>query len=163
MDLAYIKKVIKLIEKSEVDEIEIEEEGKKIRVAKNRNSQPQYFSPAAFQAPMTFYPGQSPAASLPPALTPGPQQTQPAAKPETKLHEVRSPIVGTFYRAPAPDAEPYIEVGQNVSLGSVLCIVEAMKLMNEIESDVAGRVAQVLVENGKPVEYNQVLFLIEKA
>ncbi|HCA80641.1 MAG TPA: acetyl-CoA carboxylase, biotin carboxyl carrier protein, partial [Bacteroidetes bacterium] len=84
-------------------------------------------------------------------------------KPEIKLHEVRSPIVGTFYRAPAPDAEPYIEVGQNVSVGSVLCIVEAMKLMNEIESDIAGRVAQVLVENGKPVEYNQVLFLIEKA
>ena len=164
MDLSYIKKVIKLIEKSEVDEIEIEEEGKKIRVAKNRNSQPQYFTPAAFQAPMTFYPGQQvPAASSAPGSMPGLQQTQPATKPEIKLHEVRSPIVGTFYRAPAPDAEPYIEVGQNVSVGSVLCIVEAMKLMNEIESDIAGRVAQVLVENGKPVEYNQVLFLIEKA
>jgi len=164
MDLAYIKKVIKLIEKSEVDEIEIEEEGKKIRVAKNRNSQPHFITPAAFQAPMTFFSGQqAPAASSLPALASGPQQPQPAAKPEIKLHEVRSPIVGTFYRAPAPDAEPYIEVGQNVSVGSVLCIVEAMKLMNEIESDVAGRVAQVLVENGKPVEYNQVLFLIEKA
>jgi acetyl-CoA carboxylase biotin carboxyl carrier protein len=161
MDLAYIKKVIKLIEKSEVDEIEIEEEGKKIRVAKNRNSQPQYFTPGAFQA----YPSgqQAPAASASPAPSPGPQTAQPAVKPEIKLHEVRSPIVGTFYRAPAPDAEPYVEIGQNVSVGSVLCIVEAMKLMNEIESDVSGRVAQVLVENGKPVEYNQVLFLIEKA
>ncbi len=153
MDLAYIKKVIKLIEKSEVDEIEIEEEGKKIRVVKNRNSQPQYINPAAFQAPMMF-----PSTQQVPA---GPQQPQPAAKPETKLHEVRSPIVGTFYRAPAPDAEPYVEVGQNVSVGSVMCIVEAMKLMNEIECDVSGRVAQVQVENGKPVEYNQVLFLIE--
>lgn len=164
MDLAYIKKVIKLIEKSEVDEIEIEEEGKKIRVAKNRNSQSQYFTPAAFQIPMMYPPGQQvPAASSPPASASGSPQTQPASKPEPKLHEVRSPIVGTFYRAPAPDAEPYIEVGQNVSVGSVLCIVEAMKLMNEIESDVSGRVAQVLVENGKPVEYNQVLFLIENA
>ena len=157
MDLAYIKKVIKLIEKSEVDEIEIEEEGKKIRVAKNRHSQVQYFTPAPYQA----FP--SPQQAQSPVPSPGPQQTQPAAKPETKLHEVRSPIVGTFYRAPAPDAEPYIEVGQNVSVGSVLCIVEAMKLMNEIESDVSGRVVQVLVENGKPVEYNQVLFMIEKA
>jgi acetyl-CoA carboxylase biotin carboxyl carrier protein len=164
MDLAYIKKVIKLIEKSEVDEIEIEEEGKKIRVAKNRNPQPQYFAPASFQAPMTYHPGQqAPAPSAQPMPSPGVQQSQPAAKPEVKLHEVRSPIVGTFYRAPAPDAEPYVEIGQNVSVGSVLCIVEAMKLMNEIESDVSGRVAQVLVENGKPVEYNQVLFLIEKA
>ena len=157
MDLAYIKKVIKLIEKSEVDEIEIEEEGKKIRVAKNRHSQVQYFTPSPYQAFPSPQQGQSPVPS------PGPQQPQPEAKPETKLHEVRSPIVGTFYRAPAPDAEPYIEIGQNVSVGSVLCIVEAMKLMNEIESDVSGRVAQVLVENGKPVEYNQVLFLIEKA
>lgn len=164
MDLAYIKKVIKLIEKSEVDEIEIEEEGKKIRVAKNRNSQPQYFTPVSFQVPMTYPSGQqAPAAFAQPASSPGPQQSQPAAKPETKLHEVRSPIVGTFYRAPAPDAEPYIEIGQNVSVGSVLCIVEAMKLMNEIESDVSGRVSQVLVENGKPVEYNQVLFLIEQS
>jgi acetyl-CoA carboxylase biotin carboxyl carrier protein len=78
------------------------------------------------------------------------------------MHEVRSPIVGTFYRAPAPDAEPYVEVGQEVSVGSVLCIVEAMKLMNEIESDLNGRIAQILVENGKPVEYNQVLFMIEQ-
>jgi acetyl-CoA carboxylase biotin carboxyl carrier protein len=83
-------------------------------------------------------------------------------KPETKFHEVRSPIVGTLYRAPAPDAGPYVEVGQEVSVGTVLCIVEAMKLMNEIESDVAGRMAQILVENGKPVEYNQILFLIER-
>jgi acetyl-CoA carboxylase biotin carboxyl carrier protein len=156
MDLAYVKKVIKLIEKSEVDEIEIEEEGKKIRVAKHRNSQPMYIAQAAAPAPQ-------PQEVSPGSTTAAIPQVLPAAKPETKYHEVRSPIVGTFYRAPAPDAEVYVEVGQVVSVGSVLCIVEAMKLMNEIESDVNGRIAQILVENGRPVEYNQVLFLIEKS
>jgi acetyl-CoA carboxylase biotin carboxyl carrier protein len=157
MDLAYVKKVIKLIEKSEVDEIEIEEEGKKIRVAKHKNQQPTYFQAAAQPAPQFASSAPAPSISSAPAQAPSP------SKPEMKYHEVRSPIVGTFYRAPAPDAEPYVEIGQNVSAGSVLCIVEAMKLMNEIESDVSGRLAQILVENGKPVEYNQVLFLIEKS
>jgi len=160
MDLAYVKKVIKLIEKSEVDEIEIEEEGKKIRVAKHKNSQPTYYaqlaSPGQVSAPQSQQGLPSPASAAVP-------QVSPTAKPETKYHEVRSPIVGTFYRAPAPDAEVYVDIGQTVSVGSVLCIVEAMKLMNEIESDFNGRIAQILVENGKPVEYNQVLFLIEKS
>jgi acetyl-CoA carboxylase biotin carboxyl carrier protein len=159
MDLAYVKKVIKLIEKSDVDEIEIEEEGKKIRVAKHKNSQPMYIAQMASQGPLAVPQAQPNPASASSAVP----QASVAAKPETKYHEVRSPIVGTFYRAPAPDAEVYVEVGQNVSVGSVLCIVEAMKLMNEIESDVGGRIAQVLVENGKPVEYNQVLFLIEQS
>jgi acetyl-CoA carboxylase biotin carboxyl carrier protein len=77
------------------------------------------------------------------------------------LHEIKSPIVGTFYRAPAPDADSYVQVGDIVSTGSVLCIVEAMKLMNEIESDASGKIVKILVENGKPVEYNQPLFLIQ--
>ena len=158
MDLAYVKKVIKLIEKSEVDEIEIEEEGKKIRVAKRNTPQ------AISYAPVPALPVQQTIAS-PPVSTPAPAAVpaHSVAKPDVKLHEVRSPIVGTFYRAPAPDAEAYVEVGQTISVGTVLCIVEAMKLMNEIESDVNGRVAQILVENGKPVEYNQTLFLIEKS
>ena len=151
MDLAYIKKVIKLVEKSEVDEIEIEEEGKKIRVAKHRNSQAGFPLPGAYPVPAPSAVTHSPAPVAPP----------PAAKPEKKYHEVKSPIVGTFYRAPAPDAANYVEVGQDVKVGTVLCIVEAMKLMNEIESDVGGRLVQVLAENGKPVEYNQVLFHIE--
>jgi acetyl-CoA carboxylase biotin carboxyl carrier protein len=160
MDLAYVKKVIKLIEKSDVDEIEIEEEGKKIRVAKHKNQQPIFVQAAVQPAVASPQITQSPTASSPAA---SPAQTPHSGKPEVKYHEVHSPIVGTFYRAPAPDAEPYVEIGQNVSVGSVLCIVEAMKLMNEIESDVSGRLAQILVENGKPVEYNQVLFLIEKS
>ena len=153
MDLAYVKKVIKLIEKSEVDEIEIEEEGKKIRVAKRNTSQPIAYT----HVPP---PVQQSIASPP---VPSTAPAHPAAKPDVKLHEIRSPIVGTFYRAPAPDAEAYVEVGQTIGVGTVLCIVEAMKLMNEIESDVNGKVAQILVENGKPVEYNQTLFLIEKS
>jgi len=162
MDLAYVKKVIKLIEKSEVDEIEIEEEGKKIRVAKHKNSQPTYIAQVASPGMVSPSQGQQVLSSSAPAPAAAPPM-QASAKADTKFHEVRSPIVGTFYRAPAPDAENYVEVGQNVSVGAVLCIVEAMKLMNEIESDVNGRIAQVLVENGKPVEYNQVLFLIEKS
>ncbi len=80
---------------------------------------------------------------------------------EKKYHEIKSPIVGTFYRAPSPDAEPYVKVGDIVQAGQVLCIVEAMKLMNEIESDINGKIVQILVENAQPVEYGQTLFLIE--
>lgn len=79
------------------------------------------------------------------------------------MHEIKSPIVGTFYRAPAPDADAYVQIGDTVSAGTVLCIVEAMKLMNEIESDVSGKIVKILVESGKPVEYNQPLFLIQKS
>lgn len=149
MDLAYIKKVIRLVEKSEVDEIEIEEDGKKIRVARHRNSQVGFSPQSVYAVPSPVIQSAAPAVPLP------------VPKPEKKYHEVKSPIVGTFYRAPAPDAANYVEIGQDVNVGSVLCIVEAMKLMNEIESDLEGRVVQILAENGKPVEYNQVLFLID--
>lgn len=158
MDLAYVKKVIKLVEKSDVDEIEIEEEGKKIRVAKHRNSQ------AVYQIPTASLPFQPALTSAPPAMSQSAEAPPPVpAKTEVKYHEIRSPIVGTFYRAPAPDAEVYVEVGQEVKPGTVLCIVEAMKLMNEIESDVEGKIVKILAENGKPVEYNQVLFLIDQS
>lgn len=150
MDLSYIKKIIRLVENSDVDEIEVEEEGKKIRVAKHRNSVMNYQMPAFQNVPAPT----APTPSAPPA------ETKPKSEP--RHHEVRSPIVGTFYRAPSPDAEPYVEVGQSIKTGDVLCIVEAMKLMNEIESDVDGKVVKILPENGKPVEYNQVLFLVEK-
>ncbi|MEX1138993.1 MAG: acetyl-CoA carboxylase biotin carboxyl carrier protein [Bacteroidota bacterium] len=152
MDLSYIKKIIKLVEHSDVDEIEIEEEGKKIRVAKNR--------PQLGGGPQFYQMPQFPSAAPPAAAGPAPVVEE-KAKTEKKYHEIKSPIVGTFYRAPSPDAEPYIEVGQTVKPGDVLCIVEAMKLMNEIESDVAGKVAKVVVDNAKPVEYGQVLFLID--
>ena len=160
MDLNYIKKLVKLVDESGVDEIEIEEEGSKIRVSKARHNssaalipqflpqQPVYAQPAPAQ-PVNAAPEAAPAA---------------APKAEgSKFHEVRSPIVGTFYSAPAPNADPYVQVGSSIQPGTVLCIIEAMKLMNEIESDVAGKVVQVLVQNGQPVEYNQPLFLVDPA
>jgi len=158
MDLSYVKKLIKILSVSDIDEIEIEEDGKRIRVAKHTNNST---SPVPSQAmvPATV---SSPVHPVPASTSPVPPA--PAAqegKPEKKLHEVRSPIVGTFYRSPAPDADPYVEVGQTVQVGTVLCIIEAMKLMNEIESDAAGRVVKIHVENGQPVEYNQTLFSLE--
>ncbi len=163
MDIEYITKLIELVSESKVDEIEIEEDGKKIRIAKTL--QP----PANPHQTVVHVPAHAvPHQVVPPAPPPAaPAAEVPAAAPPPtpvaapKYHEVRSPIVGTFYRSPAPDAPPFVQVGSTVEKGTVLCIVEAMKLMNEIESDIAGRVVQIMVENAQPVEYGQVLFLIE--
>jgi len=146
MDLTYLKKIIRIVENSGVDEIEVEEEGLRVRVAKNSQGH-------AVPQPVV---GQTAV----PAVSPAPVAAK-SEGPETKYYEIKSPIVGTFYRAPAPDADPYVEVGQTIQPKTVLCLIEAMKLMNEIESDVAGKIVKILVENGKPVEYNQTLFLIE--
>jgi acetyl-CoA carboxylase biotin carboxyl carrier protein len=158
MDISYIKKIIKLVENSSIDELELEEEGTKIKVARNRNSGVYVQTAGTVPIPLSQgvpYTHSHPADQVNP--------TSPSTPVAVNYHEVRSPIVGTFYRAPAPDADPYIEVGQTIKTGAVMCIVEAMKLMNEIESDCDGTVVKILVENGKPVEYNQVLFLVEKA
>jgi acetyl-CoA carboxylase biotin carboxyl carrier protein len=156
MDLQYLKKLIRLLEHSGIDEIEVEEEGVKIRVSKNS------LKGGAGQ-PIIISGGAMPAAASAalPAATAAPATAEAPAEKTTPGHEVRCPIVGTFYRAPAPDADSYVEVGQVVEKGTILCIIEAMKLMNEIESDVAGRVVKVCVDNAKPVEYNQLLFVIE--
>lgn len=155
MDLAYLKKLVRIVENSTVDEIEIKEEGLHVRVSK-KGTHPVAHVPLNSPPPSTVVsaPPQI-KTEVPAAVPPAPVQT------ESKYVEVRSPIVGTFYRAPAPDADPYVEVGQIVQPKQVLCIVEAMKLMNEIESEVSGRIVKILVENAQPVEYNQVLFLIE--
>jgi len=155
MDIVYLKKLVKIIELSTVDEIEIEEEGLKVRVAKNAHQN---------MVPVHVAPMHQVATSHAAPVPPKPEASTPAAtevKQEAKFHEVKSPIVGTFYRAPAPDADAYVEVGAVVQPKQVLCIIEAMKLMNEIECDVSGRIVKILVENAKPVEYNQTLFLIE--
>ncbi len=154
MDLNHIKKLIKILEASEVTDLEVEENGvriklaKKVRVTQNL-TMPQANIAPAFAAPYS-------AASVVSEDKKAAEETV-----QTGLHEIKSPIVGTFYRAPAPDADAYVQVGDSVSVGSVLCIVEAMKLMNEIESDVNGTIEKILVENGKPVEYGQPLFLIK--
>lgn len=157
MDLNHIKKLIKLLEASQVTDLEVEENGVRIKLAKKVRVTQSVMMPAA----------------APQAQAISAQVSDSSAKTEEKkssdesigtdLHEIKSPIVGTFYRAPAPDADAYVQVGDTVSVGSVLCIVEAMKLMNEIESDVNGKIVKILVDNGKPVEYNQPLFLVKKS
>jgi acetyl-CoA carboxylase biotin carboxyl carrier protein len=165
MDLNYVRKLVKLLSESEVDEIEVEEEGKKVRVAKHAkvyqavpSGQPylQYVLPTAGDTREGSAPMAKPVTAAP--LEP----PNPTLPPAAQHHEIKSPIVGTFYRAPAPDASPFVQVGTAIEPGSVLCIVEAMKLMNEIESDISGTITKVLVENGQPVEYDQTLFLVEK-
>jgi len=164
MDLSLIKKLVKLLSDSDVDEIEIEEEGKKVRVAKHPQRTAVPYEPPVWTPDAHRHTAPPPAvtasASVPAA---GQAAAIPPVTPADTRMEIRSPIVGTFYRAPAPDAAPFVQVGTEVQPGTVLCIVEAMKLMNEIESDVAGRIAKVMVENAQPVEYDQVLFLIEKS
>jgi len=158
MDLDLIKKLIKIVDASSITDLEIEENGIKVKIAKKIRS-----AHMVSQIPVTV------ASNQPVVQAESSNSTEAAkAKEENEatsanLHEIRSPIVGTFYRAPAPDADSYVQVGAVVSPGSVLCIVEAMKLMNEIESDISGKIVKILVENGKPVEYNQPLFLIELA
>ena len=149
MDMAYLKKLVRIVENSKIDEIEVEEEGLRIRVAKNSHNHASAIHSAPHAAPT------STVTDTPPA------EEQAPAKSEVRYHEIKSPIVGTFYRAPAPDAEPYVEIGQVVQSKTVLCLIEAMKLMNEIESDASGRIVKILVENGQPVEYNQTLFYLE--
>ncbi len=158
MDLELIKKLIKVVEKSGITDFSVEEGDLKISISKK--------TPETNVVHVAAQP--EPVAVAPQVVSAPQQQSEPKTeKPETSasenegLHEIRSPIVGTFYRAPAPDADPFVKVGDKVSVGTTLCIVEAMKLMNEIESDVNGTVVKILVENATPVEYNQPMFLIK--
>ena len=158
MDLDLIKKLVKIVDGSGVTDLEIEENGMKVKIAKKiRSAQVVTATPVTVSSAQPVVQGGT---SVVEETTKQKEQVETTA---ANLHEIRSPIVGTFYRAPAPDADSYVQVGSDVSPGSVLCIVEAMKLMNEIEADVSGKIVKILVENGKPVEYNQPLFLIELA
>ncbi|HUL56779.1 MAG TPA: acetyl-CoA carboxylase biotin carboxyl carrier protein [Usitatibacter sp.] len=152
MDLRKLKKLIDLVQESGIGEIEITEGEEKVRISRQAAGAPMIMAAPAMQ-PMAAT-GGGPSAGTAPAAAPPP----PA---EPKGHALKSPMVGTFYRAPSPGAPSFVEVGQSVSKGQTLCIIEAMKLLNEIESDVAGTVKAILVENGQPVEYGQPLFLIE--
>jgi acetyl-CoA carboxylase biotin carboxyl carrier protein len=160
MRLSYLKKLIKLVEESDIGTLEITKWGRSVRVEKvNPNS--------AGQAHVEEV---SPKSSSTISIPVAPEQPKvPEPAPETKKSEevedkyvsIKAPMVGTFYRAPSPDAPPYIEVGQSVSKGQVLCIIEAMKLMNEIQSEVDGTIRKILVDNAEPIEYGQELFLVE--
>ncbi|HUH13551.1 MAG TPA: acetyl-CoA carboxylase biotin carboxyl carrier protein [Longimicrobiales bacterium] len=162
IDLEFVQGLIDAVDASGIDSLEITRAGTRIRISKT--------PPAAAAAPagpavaavnhQGTAPAPAPAASGDAAA---PTEAPPAEPPPSNLTEVKSPMVGTFYRSPAPDAPPYVEVGSTVGKGQTLCILEAMKLMNELECEAEGVIREVLVENGEPVEYGQVLFRIEPA
>jgi acetyl-CoA carboxylase biotin carboxyl carrier protein len=146
MDLNYLRRLLRIFDESSATELTIEEEGMSVSLAKG-GAQPQ-----GMMQPMYGMPQMAPMPAAAPAAAAGSDDTN---------HKVLSPIVGTFYRAPSPDADAFVQVGQHVNAGDTLCIVEAMKLMNEIESDVSGTIVKILVENGQPVEYNQPVFVVK--
>ncbi len=147
MDIRKVKKLIELLEESNIDELEIREGEESVRICRHRP--PAYAAP-----PMAFAP--PPAATTPAA----PAAAGAPAAPAIAGHLVASPMVGTFYRSPAPGTKAFVEVGQSVKVGDVLCIVEAMKMMNQIEADKAGIIGAILAEDGAPVEYDQPLITI---
>jgi acetyl-CoA carboxylase biotin carboxyl carrier protein len=152
MDLNEIKRLIQLVQKSGIGELEVTEGDRTIRITAA--------PPAQAGGPVMYATGPAQVAPPPPSA-PAAAPAAPAPSADAHLVAVVSPMVGTFYRAPAPDADPYVELNSQVDLGQTVCIVEAMKLMNEIESEVRGRVVRILVDNGQPVEYGQTLFLVD--
>ena len=152
MDIRKIKKLIELVEESGISELEISEGEESVRISRAAPAASFPVMQQAYAAPMMQQPAQSNAAV--------PSMEAPAAA-EISGHIVRSPMVGTFYRTPSPDAKAFIEVGQKVNVGDTLCIVEAMKMMNQIEADKSGTVKAILVESGQPVEFDEPLVVIE--
>ena len=164
-----------MVDESNVNEIEIEQDQSKtkgrlkIRISKNNGMTAMTFVPQAQHQPLQYTQSQPP--QIPHSVQFESKETiekSQAERPKDFVEtgnfiEIKSPIVGTFYRSPAPDADSYVEIGSSVKPGQTLCIIEAMKIMNEIESEVSGKVAKILVESGQPVEYNQTLFLLDKA
>ncbi|MDH5190029.1 MAG: acetyl-CoA carboxylase biotin carboxyl carrier protein [Gammaproteobacteria bacterium] len=151
MDIRKVKKLIELLEESGIAEIEIKEGEESVRISRQSLTvAPQQFAMAAAPAPAS-----APAPAAAPAETAEPASDIPAG------HQVTSPMVGTFYRAPSPGAKEFVNVGQQVNIGDTLCIVEAMKMLNQIEADKSGKIAAILVENGQPVEFGQAMFVIE--
>jgi acetyl-CoA carboxylase biotin carboxyl carrier protein len=166
IDLRYVKKLIEMIDESSVDSIEItSDKGMKIRISKSPNQRGtvQVAAPMAMPAmvPSAAAPRLSPAQGMP-AVTDADVAAAPAAEAPKKAGlDVKSPMVGTFYASPEPGAKAYVSVGDRVAKGQIVCIIEAMKIMNEIESEYAGVVKEVLVQDAQPVEYGQVLFTID--
>jgi len=148
MDLRKLKKLIDLVQESGIAELEITEGEEKVRISSVLAGGQPYYA----HAPMMQMAPAAPAAAAVPAA--------PEVPAEPEGHVVKSPMVGTFYRSPSPGAKSFVEVGQSVGAGETLCIIEAMKLMNEIETDVGGTIKAILVENGQPVEYGEPLFII---
>jgi acetyl-CoA carboxylase biotin carboxyl carrier protein len=150
MDLRKLKKLIDLVQESGIGELEITEGEEKVKIVRGGQVE---VSPAGARVPTA-----ASAVSAPPAAQAAPT---PESPPAPEGHVVKSPMVGTFYRAPSPDAEPFVEIGDTVKAGQTICIIEAMKLMNEIEADQDGVIKAILVENGQPVEYGEPLIVFE--
>jgi acetyl-CoA carboxylase biotin carboxyl carrier protein len=156
MDIRKVKKLIELLEESGVSEIEIKEGEETVRISRHAPAgMHPWAAPLAYPAPIAAAPAPPPPAGASSAAAPA------AAHAHSPDKVVTAPMVGTFYAAPAPGAKPFVEIGSEVKPGDVLCIIEAMKMMNQIESDKAGKVVSVLVKNGDPVEFGQSLFVIE--
>ena len=158
MDLKDIKQIIKVLEGTDVTEIEVEQEGVKVRVKRGG------FQPVIPATAVTVPPREAMVPSpLPSPSERGGEIEKPVEKDSHKFKTISSPMVGTFYLTPAPDAPPFVEAGSIVTKGQTLCIIEAMKLMNEIEAECSGKITSILVENAQPVEYGEPLFMIEPA
>ncbi|MDG5500911.1 acetyl-CoA carboxylase biotin carboxyl carrier protein [Marinobacter sp. BGYM27] len=153
MDIRKVKKLIELLEESDVEELEIREGDDTVRITRRRGT-----SDVMPYMPQHYAPAPAPAAAPAPQAEAAPSGGN--SEPAPEGHQVLSPMVGTFYRAPSPTAKEFAEVGQRVSAGEVICIVEAMKMMNQIEADKSGTIVDILVENGQPVEFDQPLFVI---
>ena len=158
MDLRKIKKLIELLDESGIAEIEVTEGEESVRISRYGASPPAVHAAAPLAPPAP--PGAVPAVDGPPALAPA---AAPAAeeRPSPSGSAIDAPMVGTMYRAPSPGAPPFVEVGSRISAGDVVCIIEAMKILNQIESEVSGVVREILVENGQPVEFGQTLMVVE--
>lgn len=161
IDLDFVQSLIQALDDSGLDSVEIERGGTRIRLAKTPDGVAA--APVAYGAPALLPAVAAPVAAAP-AVAPGAADAEPeaatAAPARTDLKEVTSPMVGTFFRSPAPDAPSYVEVGARINPGDTLCILEAMKLMNELEAEISGTIEEICVENAEPVEYGQVLFRV---
>jgi acetyl-CoA carboxylase biotin carboxyl carrier protein len=157
MDIKQIKKIIELMKANDLCEFEMEEEGFRIAIKRRNGNEPQVVLSNAPTSSMVAAPPPAAVAASPAVLAPAAtEKTE-----EKKYFEIKSPIVGTFYRSPSPDAESYVVVGSEIEPESVVCIVEAMKVMNEIKAEVKGIVRKILVDNATPIQFGQVLFLVE--
>ena len=157
MDIRKIKKLIELLEESGIAEIEIKEGEEAVRISRMSANPPPPAYPqyAHLAAPMALPP------PIEAAKAPAPAAESAAAKPKPNEHVITAPMVGTFYASPSPGAKAFIEIGDEIKVGQVLCIIEAMKMMNQIESDKAGKVTSIMARNGDPVEFGQPLFVVE--
>ncbi len=156
MDIRKIKKLIELLEESGIAELEIKEGEESVRISRQSSAVPVMAQPMPVAA--------APVAAPPPAAAaaaPAAPASAPAAAETVQGHQVKSPMVGTFYSAASPTSAPFVTQGQQVNIGDTLCIIEAMKMMNQIEADKSGTIKSILVEDGSPVEFDQVLFIIE--